>query len=46
MHLGRREGGRKRISTDAFRVKYFNIFNGLQNAGSEASVPIAEAMQF
>lgn len=26
-------------------MKYFNIFNGLQNVSSEASVPVVEAMQ-
>lgn len=36
------EGG-KRTNTDIFIAKYFNICNGLQNTGSEASLSIVEA---
>lgn len=43
--FGKKEEGRKRINTDIFRVKYFNIFKGPQNVSSEASTLIAEAMQ-
>lgn len=42
--FGKKGEGRKRINTDIFRVKYFNIFNALQNASFDTSMPIAEAM--